>query len=69
MRGFKNHKPKLSVAKQVTLSNPRSGELWLCDDYNTRRKIDGNEFVEVHKPQYPRRVWININTVTVKKPR
>jgi len=55
--------------KPVTLENPKNGELWLCDDFKVRRVIDGVEFVEVHKPDNQRRVWINLSTVIVKKAR
>ena len=55
--------------RQVTLENPKNSELWLCDDFTKRRHIDGVEFVEVHKPDNARRVWINLGTVQVKKAR
>jgi hypothetical protein len=57
------------LTKSVTLENPKNGELWLCDDFKARRMIDGVEFVEVHKPDNQRRVWINLTTVIVKKAR
>ena len=52
--------------KSVLLLNRVSGELWLCEDYNQRRVIDDNTFVEVHKPDSSRKLWININTVVIK---
>ena len=55
--------------RTVTLENPKNSELWLCDDFTKRRHIDGVEFVEVHKPDNARRVWINLGTVQVKKAR
>lgn len=57
------------TTRQVTLENPKNGELWLCDDFSIRRNIDGVEFVEVHKPDNLRKVWINLSTVNVKKSR
>ena len=55
--------------RTVTLENPKNSELWLCDDFTKRRHIDGVEFVEVHKPDNFRKVWINLSTVQVKKAR
>lgn len=53
--------------KPVRLSNPRTGEVWICPDFVNRRTVDGVEFVEVHKPDSSRMVWINLNTVVRSK--
>ena len=34
--------------KSVTLSNPRTGEVWVCENFDNRRCVDGVDFVEVH---------------------
>ena len=53
--------------KTVTLSNPRTGETWICENYDVRRRVDGVEFVEVHRPDNTRMVWMNLqNLVRVK---
>jgi hypothetical protein len=52
----------------VTLKNPRTGEVWICENLNQKRIVDGIEFVEVHKPENSRMVWINLsNLVKVKE--
>jgi hypothetical protein len=48
-------------ASPVKLVNPRTGDIWLCEDYNARRLIDGAQFVEVYKPNTSRRVWMNLD--------
>jgi hypothetical protein len=56
--------------KSIVLTNPRTGETWLCENYNVRRNIDGVEFVEVRKPDNTRTVWMNLDTLQrVKQPK
>lgn len=50
-------------SKTVKLRNARTGEIWICEDYTVRRAIDGAEFIEVHKPDSSRTMWINANSV------
>lgn len=58
------------MKKPVKLSNPRTGEVWICENFDNRRKVDGIEFVEVHRPENSRAVWINLTTlVKVKEPK
>lgn len=53
--------------KYTTLKNPRTGEIWICENLENRRRIDGQDFVEVHKPNSPRTVWIILeNLVKIK---
>lgn len=52
----------------ITLANRRTGEIWICESWATRRLVDGVEFVEVHRPQQTRAVWMNLETLErVKK--
>lgn len=51
--------------KGLTLQNPRTGEVWICEDYTNRRLVDGVEFIEVHQPGSNRMVWI-ANAALVK---
>ena len=52
----------------IVLVNNRSGEEWLCDDYNTVRIVDGVEFIEVYKEHNPRKFWMNKATLNkIKK--
>ena len=53
--------------KTVTLSNPRTGEVWVCENLDNRRQVDGVDFVEVHKPENSRLVWMNLNNLTKVK--
>jgi hypothetical protein len=54
-------------AKSVTLANPRTGEVWVCENFDNRRSVDGVDFVEVHRPDNSRLVWMNLtNLVKVK---
>lgn len=53
--------------KPIRLVNNRSGEEWLCDDYNTVRNVDGVEFVEVYKELNPRKFWMNKATLNKAK--
>ena len=53
--------------KMVKLANPRTGEVWICENFDMRRRVDGVEFVEVHKPDHARAVWMNLdNLIKVK---
>jgi hypothetical protein len=59
---MKNKKP----VKLVNLRNRT--EVWLCEDYSNRRQVDGEEFVQVYKPEAPaRQVWVNIKTLEKTK--
>jgi hypothetical protein len=50
------------------VSTRNSTDFWICDSYNTRRQVDGEEFVQVYKQDTPaRRVWMNINTLIKAK--
>lgn len=49
--------------KPIQFKNPRTGEIWLCPDFKHRKTIDGIEFIEVHKPDNQRLVWINIGNL------
>ena len=54
-------------AKVVTLTNPRTGDVWVCENFDNRRRVDGVDFVEVHRPGNSRMVWMNLeNLVKVK---
>lgn len=54
-------------AKSVILSNPRTGEVWVCEDFDNRRRVDGVDFVEVHRPDNQRLVWMNLaNLIKIK---
>lgn len=50
--------------KTVKFTNPRTGEIWICEDLNVRRKVDGVDFVEVHRPDNNRLVWMNLTNLT-----
>lgn len=53
--------------KPLCLVNNRSGEEWLCDNYNNVRIVDGVEFVEVYKENTQRRLWMNKSTLNKAK--
>lgn len=53
--------------KAVTVRNPRTGETWICEDYSQRRTVDGIEFIEVHKPDSQRTVWISAGALVKSK--
>lgn len=53
--------------KNVLLKNPRTGEVWYCEDYTNRRVVDGAEFVEVNKPDLNRKVWIALDALVKHK--
>lgn len=53
--------------KNVLLKNPRTGEIWLCEDFTNRRMVDGTEFVEVRLPTSSRPVWMSLDAL-VKVP-
>jgi hypothetical protein len=53
--------------KEVTLKNPRTGEIWICEDYSNRRKVDGSEFVEVRQPGAGRKVWMSLSALVKAK--
>lgn len=48
----------------VTLKNPRTGELWICEDVTKKRSIDGVDFIQVHGPDNNRLVWIAQSALT-----
>ena len=43
--------------------NRRTGEIWICESYQNRRSVDGVEFIEVHRPDSQRTVWMNLETL------
>lgn len=49
--------------KSVHFTNPRSGEIWICENLSVRRKVDGVDFIEVHRPDNQRMVWMNLNNL------
>ncbi len=49
--------------KITKFRNPRTGEVWVCPDLKQRRQVDGIDFVEVHKPDNTRMVWINVQNL------
>lgn len=52
----------------MTLRNPRTGEVWVCEDYRKRRNIDGLDFIEVHPPEsINRTVWIALDALAKVK--
>lgn len=51
----------------VNLKNPRTGEVWICENFDQKRNVDGVEFVEVHKPDNLRMVWMNLNNLVKLK--
>jgi hypothetical protein len=40
------------------LKNPRTGEVWVCDNPGNKRVVDGVDFIEVHQPGSSRLLWI-----------
>lgn len=58
----------MNKQRTVKLKNLRTGETWVCENYNQKKVVDGVEFVEVHKPENPRKLWINSLNLTVVKP-
>lgn len=54
--------------KSVKFQNPRTGEIWICPNINQKKLVEGVTFIEVHKPENSRLVWINSeNLVKFKK--
>lgn len=54
--------------KPVKFSNPRTGEIWICEDVSNRKKVDGVDFIQVHLPdRVSRTVWIALDTVVKVK--
>lgn len=47
----------------VVLKNPRTGEIWHCEDFRNRRIVEGAEFIEVNKPNLNRKVWIALDAL------
>jgi hypothetical protein len=43
----------------VLLRNIRNNEVVVCDDVTNIRTIDGQDFVEVHLENSPRKFWLN----------
>jgi hypothetical protein len=43
----------------VLLRNIRNNEVVVCDDVTNIRTIDGQDFVEVHLENNPRKFWLN----------
>jgi len=55
--------------RAVRLKNILSNEIWICDDYNNIREIDGVMFIEVHKEDNPRKFWIRRDSLVKDKTR
>lgn len=53
--------------KSVKLSNPRTGEVWICEDFRNRRIVDGDEFIEVHRDGSTRKLWIKLDALVKAK--
>jgi hypothetical protein len=51
----------------ATFLNPRTGDVWVCDDLNQKRNVDGVDFIEVRKPENQRKVWINLSNLVKLK--
>lgn len=45
--------------KPVRLKNVRNDQEVICDDITNIRTIDGQDFVEVHLENNPRKFWLN----------
>jgi hypothetical protein len=39
--------------------NIRNNQVVICEDYSNVRTIDGQDFVEVHTENNPRKFWLN----------
>jgi len=48
-----------NTAKPVRLKNMFNNQEVICDDINRVRTIDGQDFVEVHLENNPRKFWLN----------
>jgi hypothetical protein len=46
-------------AKPVRLRSMWNNQEVICDDYSNVRTIDGQDFVEVHLENNPRKFWLN----------
>lgn len=56
--------------RPIQFQNPRTGEVWICENFENKRKVDGVDFIEVHRPDNGRMVWMNLqNLVKVKQPK
>lgn len=53
--------------KPITFLNPRTGDVWVCENAMNKRQVDGVEFIEVHKPDNPRMFWVNLTTLVKQK--
>lgn len=49
---------KVRDARPVTLMNPLNSELWLCNDYDTTKEIDGISYIFVYKPESSQRTFL-----------
>lgn len=58
---------KSKFDKSVKLANPRTGEVWICEDFKQRRTVDGDEFIEVHREGSSRKVWIKLDALVKAK--
>lgn len=48
---------RVKDARPVTLMNPLNSELWICDDYNNTKEIDGVSYISVYKPESSQRTF------------
>ena len=53
-----------SLQKPIFLKNLLSNEIWICEDYNKVKVVDGVEFIEVYKPESPRKFLMNKASLT-----
>jgi len=58
-----------SKTRAVRLKNILSNEIWICEDYNNIREIDGVMFIEVHKENNFRKLWIRRDSLVKDKTR
>lgn len=59
----------MRIKKPIKFASIRnSDEIWICEDFSQRKRIDGHEFIFVHKPDQPnRKFWINLNGLVKAK--
>lgn len=53
--------------KPIFLKNLLSNEVWICEDYTKVKIVGGVEFIEVYKPENPRKFLMNKASLTKVK--
>lgn len=54
--------------KIIEFKNPRTGDVWLCENYTNRRTVDGKDFIEVYKQgNRGRNHWIALDALVKVK--